>query len=150
MHTRCQSFQVRSAPACEAAYQFVKRHLASQARFMRDAAHWDEAKKQRIIEVSRSPSDTIVTTSGLLPQQRRRYHVARDKGQWSISAIDIECAVCCGQRQTHVRNDLRPLQRCGLDCKLHAAYLNPAPVRRWQLVCWNRKLELWHGRRHSY
>ena len=97
MHTRCQTSQVRSAPACEAAHQFVEHHLVSQARFMRDVAHCDEAKKQRIIEVSRSPSDTIVTTSGLLAQQRRRYHVARVKGQWSIFAIDIECAVCCGQ-----------------------------------------------------
>lgn len=88
----------RQKGVCKLARSFVESHLASQTRFMHDS-HVRQPGKQRILKVATARNDVLVTTSGLPPSLRRRYHVAYLHDRWAISAIDLECALCSGSGQ---------------------------------------------------
>jgi len=72
----------------------MARYLRAQKRFLEQHSAGLDAFKQRILEVKQQRSRTIITTCGMTPGRRRRYHVVSWNGEWKISRFEVECHRC--------------------------------------------------------
>jgi hypothetical protein len=92
----------------ESALQFIQRYLREQNRFLQRYSSCYELRKQSVLEITGTRSDTTVTTSGMGPRQRRRYRLRRLDGTWKLIAIKLECGLCAGL------GNVAPGMPCGL------------------------------------
>ena len=87
------------ASAPEKPEEVIKQFLREQNHFLKQYGPRlkNPPKPQKILDVRRTITKAVVTTTGLGQGRHRRYHLRNPKREgWKITQVELECSFCSG------------------------------------------------------